>query len=68
MTKRTYDVVFNDDTDSNNKGFHESKEYCIDYIQQYNGTDVSYFEDYHGEIASVVCNETGETVYEEELK
>lgn len=64
----TYDVVFNDDTDSNSKGFKESKQYCMDYIEEHNGTDWSYFEDYKGGTVSVVCNETGETVYEEIVK
>ncbi len=64
----TYDVVFKDDTDSNSKGFKESKQYCMDYIEEHNGTDWSYFEDYKGGTVSVVCNETGETVYEEIVK
>lgn len=64
----TYDVVFNDDYDSNNKGMNESLEYCKEYIRQNNGTNHSYFEDYKGGIVSIVCNETGETVYEEEVR
>ena len=64
----TYDVFFNDDNDTNAKGFEESKEYCKDYIATWNGTNTSYFEDYKGGIVSVVCNETGETIYEEEVK
>ena len=31
----TYDVVFNDDTDSNSKGFNSSFDYCKDYIRMY---------------------------------
>lgn len=64
----TYDVVFNDDYDSNSKGFRESVDYCKRYISNYNGTNESYFEDYKGGTVSIVCNETGETVYEEEVK
>ena len=64
----TYDVHFNDDQDSNNKGFEYTLEEAKDYIQAYNGTNESYFEDYKGGTVSVVCNETGETVYEEEVK
>jgi hypothetical protein len=56
---KTYDVHFNDSTDSNSKGFNYSIERCMDYISAYNGTDESYFGDY----VSIVCNETGETVY-----
>lgn len=65
---KTYDVVFNDATDSNTKGFNESLEYCKDYIKAHNGSNHSYFADYKGGTASIVCNETDETVYEEEVK
>lgn len=65
---KTYDVHFNDANDSNNKGFKESFEYCKDYIESYNGTNESYFADYKGGIVSIVCNETGEEVYSEEVK
>jgi hypothetical protein len=65
---KTYDVHFNDANDSNNKGFKESFEYCKDYIESYNGTDESYFADYKGGIVSIVCNESGEEVYSEEVK
>jgi hypothetical protein len=64
----TYDVVFNDDTDSNSKGFSESYDYCLDYIKHNNGTNESYFADYKGGFVSIVCNETEETVYEETIK
>ena len=63
-----YNVVFNDEYDSNDKGMAESLEYCKEYIRQNNGTDESYFADYKGGIVSIVCNETGETVYEEEVR
>lgn len=65
---KTYDVHFNDANDSNNKGFKESFEYCKDYIESYNGTNESYFADYKGGIVSIVCNETEEEVYSEEVK
>ena len=65
---RTYDVHFNDESDSNNKGFSQSYDYCKTYIEAFNGTSESYFEDYKGGIVSIVCNETGETVYEEEVR
>jgi hypothetical protein len=64
---KTYDVHFNDDQDSNNKGFEYTLEEAKEYIQAYNGTNESYFEDYKGGAVSVVCNETGETVYEEKV-
>lgn len=66
---RTYDVVFNDEYDSNSKNFVcASYDYCKSYIESNNGTNESYFEDYKGGIVSIVCNETGETVYEEEVR
>ncbi len=63
----TYDVHFNDANDSNNKGFKESLDYCKNYISSYNGTDESYFADYKGGTVSIVCNETGEEVYSEDI-
>ena len=65
--KLTYDVVFNDDTASNEKCMAVSKEDAIGYIETYNGTNHSYFNDYKGGTVSVVCNETGENVYEVEV-
>ena len=65
---KTYDVVFNDSEDSNSKGFKEPLDYCKRYIASYNGTNESYFEDYKGGTVQVVCNETGEVVYEEEVR
>jgi hypothetical protein len=64
----TYDVVFNDDADSNSKGWSESYDYCLKYIKQHNGTKESYFADYKGGVVSIVCNETEETIYEEIVK
>jgi hypothetical protein len=65
---KTYDVYFNDSSDSNNKGFKESFDYCMNYIETYNGTNESYFEDYKGGTVSIVCNETGEEVYSVDVK
>lgn len=67
-TELTYDIYFNDEYDSNNKGMSASFEDCKEYIRQNNGTNHSYFADYKGGTVSVVCNETGETVYEEEVR
>lgn len=66
--KHTYDVVFDDSTDSNSKGWHESYDYCKDYIKHNNGTNNSYFADYKGGTVSIVCNETEDVVYYEEVK
>ena len=64
---RTYDVHFNDNENSNKKGFKVTRQYCITYINAFNGTSSGYFPDYKGGTVSVVCNETGETVYEENI-
>lgn len=64
----TYDVFFNDDESTMNKGFATSYENAKEYIELNNGTNESYFEDFKGGIVSVVCIETGETVYEEEVR
>ena len=66
---RTYDIHFNDSEDSNSKGFvGASYDYCKSYIESNNGTNESYFVDYKGGIVSIVCNETGETVYAEDIR
>lgn len=65
--KLTYNVVFNDDNDSNDKGFEQTLDYCKNYIATYNGTNESYFADYKGGIVQIVCNETEEVVYKEEV-
>lgn len=63
----TFDILFNDDNNSNNKGFAVSIEEAKDYINRYNGTNESYFEDYKGGIVSIICNETEEVVFETEV-
>jgi hypothetical protein len=64
----TYDVHFNDSENSNNKGFEYSFDDAKAYIDRYNGTNESYFEDYKGGTVSVVNNDTGETEYEEQVR
>lgn len=64
---KTYDIYFNDSENSNNKGFAISLEAAKAYINANNGTNDSYFGDYKGGIVSIVCNETGETIYETEV-
>ena len=65
---KTYNVVFNDSENSNDKGFEYSLEVAIHYVQTYNGTNESYFADYKGGIVEVVDNETGEVAYQEEVR
>lgn len=64
----TYDVYFDSNESSNSKGFTESYQYCLNYIKRLNGSNDSYFQDYKGGTVSIVCNETGEHVYEEEIR
>lgn len=64
----TYDVVFSKDLYCDSKGMDATREECIDYIKMNNGTKDSYFEDYVGGTVSVVCNETDEVVYKEEVR
>lgn len=63
----TYDVIFNDENDSNSMGFEMTKSEAIDYIKTWNGTDHTYFGDYKGGIVSVVDSE-GEEVYFDAVK
>jgi hypothetical protein len=65
---KTYDVHFNDNNDSNSKGFEMTIEDANAYITSNNGTNNSYFSDYKGGSVSIVCNETEEVVYETEVK
>lgn len=64
----TFDVAFNDDTSSDSKGLiNATYEECLNYIKHYNGTDESYFKDYKGGSVSIVRNETGDTLYTEDI-
>jgi len=63
----TYDIFFDDDNNSNNKGFAESLEFCENYIKMHNGTSESYFSDYKGGSVSIRCNENELTVFETEI-
>ncbi len=64
----TCDVVFDDNENSNAKGFKKSLEYCKSYIDQYNGTNESYFKDYKGGTVSIVKNVSGLNVYSTTVK
>lgn len=63
----TYDVHFNDNYESNSKGFDMTFEDAKNYIKSNNGTNNSYFAEYKGGTVSVVCNQNSKTVYEEEV-
>ena len=64
----TYDVHFDDENNSNCKGWAISLAECKDYIDSYNGTNESYFADYKGGTVSIYCNELDKIVYETEIK
>lgn len=68
ITNCTYDVHFDDENNSNCKGWAVSFAECKDYIDAYNGTNESYYADYKGGTVSIYCNELAETVYETEVK
>lgn len=65
---KTYDVQFNDENNSNSKGFKMTLNQAIDYVKDNNGTGNSYFDDYKGGEVSVVCNETGDVEYSEIIR
>ncbi len=65
---KTFNVIFNSEDSSNDKGFEQSFECCHYYIQKYNGTNESYFQDYKGGVVSIICNETGKVVFETAVK
>lgn len=64
MKKRTFDVVFNDDTNSNSAGVHGTIGDCESYINAKNGDKSSYFGDYEGGTVSIVSDLTGRVVKE----
>ena len=68
MRNETFDVIFNDDTDSNNVGVHGTVEDCESYINTGNGDKSSYFGDYEGGTVSIVSDLTGITVEEWRIK
>ena len=68
ITNCTYDVHFDDENNSNCKGWAISLAECKDYIDSYNGTNESYFADYKGGTVSIYCNELDKIVYETEIK
>lgn len=64
-----YDIFFNDDTTTDNKGWENSSASdCFDYIKAYNGTDDSYFADYKGGVVQVIHSDSGEILMEEKIK
>lgn len=63
----TFDVVFNDDTCSNNVGVNGAYSECMLWIENHRNDPTSYFGDYKGGSVSVVCNDTDECYYIESI-
>ncbi|MDR0603573.1 MAG: hypothetical protein LBG80_04630 [Bacteroidales bacterium] len=68
MMDETYDVFFNDATDSNSKGFSLTRDEAIEKAEIMLESGDSYVNDYTGGTISVVGNETGKTVWEKEIQ
>lgn len=68
MKNETFDVVFNDDRDSNSVGVHGTVEDCESYINTRNGDKSSYFGDYEGGTVTIVSDLTGITIKEWRIK
>ena len=66
-TKKTYDVFFQDETSSNNKGFRISYKDCRAYIDTNINRKGSLFDDYQGGTVEIVCNETEEVVFRKQI-
>ncbi len=63
----TFDVQFDSETSSNSEGFNASFYHCKYWIGINRNDRSTYFGDYIGGTVSIVCNETGETVYSEQI-
>lgn len=64
---KTFDVIFNDDFNSNSKGINGTYEECMSWIESNRNDNSTYFGDYKGGVVSIVCNETEEFVYNENI-
>lgn len=65
----TYDIHYDNDYNSMSEGFALSLSEAKDYIKSNNGTNSGYFGHFKtGDIVSIYCIETGECVYEEEIR
>jgi hypothetical protein len=62
-----YDVVFNCSHNTMSKGFAYQYDKAVDYIDSNNGSNESYFADFKGGTASIVCNQTGIAVFQTEV-
>jgi hypothetical protein len=58
----TFDIQFDDEANSNNKGFALSIDAALNYLRAADRSQ-SYWPDYIGGTVSIVCNETGEVYF-----
>lgn len=63
----TYDVVFNDDNDSNNVGIHGSYSECMSWIESNRNDNSTYFGLYKGGTVSIYSEELDDYVYSESI-
>ena len=63
----TYDVVFNDDNDSNNVGINGSYSECMAWIEHHRQDKSSYFVDYNGGSVGIYCQELDDYVHMEDI-
>lgn len=64
--KQSYDIFFWNDNHIEGKGFLDSYEGCLNYINNF-GDDDELFEQFQGGVVQIVCNETAEVVHEEPI-
>lgn len=64
--KQSYDIYFSNDNHIEGKGFLDSYEGCLNYINNF-GDDDELFEQFQGGVVQIVCNETAEVVHEETI-
>ena len=67
LEELSYDIQFNDETDSNNKGFSISMSEAKNWIEANKSDETTYFGDYKGGTVSIICNETGSVIFEENI-
>lgn len=65
--KKTYDVVFNNGEQKTNKGWEAKFCDCKAYIEDCNGTQDESFAANKGGVVFIVCNQTKEEVFHEDV-
>lgn len=68
VEEETYHIEIGDGCSGDAMMWGSSKDECIDYIRNCNGTNNKWFNSYIGGVVGVVNDETDEVVYEEKVK